>query len=253
MGIKSNKKQLLVQNTKNSFFIHVSESITIEEIKQEIERKEGIHSEEQVLLLDGKQLKVLEYALLKNLSIIRVNLRLKGGKGGFGSLLRGQASTRRKITNFDASRDLKGRRIRNVNNHKKLIEFLKKKKTDDNIIENEVNMFKIMEKNNRQIKYNQKLNQNYKNKLNKCDQEMGNSVWEGFNKKKNLKKNVETEEECKIEKKIHISFEDTLKKIMNDEIKGIENLTEKIDKKIKPVKVSFNFFFLHIFNILGTE
>jgi len=39
-----------------------------------------------------------------------------------------QANTKRKITNFDASRDLTGRRIRNVNNEKKIAEYYRKKK-----------------------------------------------------------------------------------------------------------------------------
>ena len=51
-----------------------------------------------------------------------VLLRLVGGKGGFGSLLRGQgaAAQQKKTTNFDACRDMNGRRMRHVNAEKKL-------------------------------------------------------------------------------------------------------------------------------------
>jgi len=52
---------------------------------------------------------------------VRVSLRIVGGKGGFGSLLRGAPANPgvKKKTNFEDSRDLSGRRIRHVNNEKK--------------------------------------------------------------------------------------------------------------------------------------
>ena len=50
-------------------------------------------------------------------------LALSGGKGGFGSLLRGAAKSARVTTNFDACRDLSGRRLRHVNGEKKIQEF----------------------------------------------------------------------------------------------------------------------------------
>ncbi|KAG0456279.1 hypothetical protein HPP92_024067 [Vanilla planifolia] len=52
-------------------------------------------------------------------------LRLPGGKGGFGSLLRGAATKagQKKTNNFDACRDMSGRRLRHVNAEKKLEEW----------------------------------------------------------------------------------------------------------------------------------
>ena len=52
-------------------------------------------------------------------------LKLAGGKGGFGALLRGAANSAGTTTNFDACRDLSGRRLRHVNGEKKIIEFAK--------------------------------------------------------------------------------------------------------------------------------
>lgn len=52
-------------------------------------------------------------------------LGLAGGKGGFGALLRGAANSSGTTTNFDACRDLSGRRLRHVNGEKKIIEFAK--------------------------------------------------------------------------------------------------------------------------------
>ena len=48
-----------------------------------------------------------------------VSLRINGGKGGFGSLLRGQGMFAR-VDNFEACRDLEGRRIRHVNDEVRL-------------------------------------------------------------------------------------------------------------------------------------
>eukprot|EP00871_Galdieria_phlegrea_P000786 jgi/Galph1/1708/GphlegSOOS_G363.1 len=45
---------------------------------------------------------------------------LKGGKGGFGTTLRGQAAFRRKSDNISACRDLEGRRIRDLEAEKHL-------------------------------------------------------------------------------------------------------------------------------------
>eukprot|EP00250_Pteridium_aquilinum_P018012 c23895_g1_i1 orf=1-801(-) len=52
-------------------------------------------------------------------------MRLRGGKGGFGSLLRGAATKagQKKTSNFDACRDMSGRRLRHVNAEKKLKEW----------------------------------------------------------------------------------------------------------------------------------
>lgn len=51
--------------------------------------------------------------------------RLAGGKGGFGSLLRGAATKagQKKTNNFDACRDMSGRRLRHVNAEKRLEEW----------------------------------------------------------------------------------------------------------------------------------
>lgn len=56
---------------------------------------------------------------------VHLLLRLVGGKGGFGSLLRGAATKagQKKTSNFDACRDMSGRRLRHVNAEKKLEEW----------------------------------------------------------------------------------------------------------------------------------
>jgi len=54
---------------------------------------------------------------------VRVMLRVLGGKGGFGSMLRTSGKNGVKTTNFDACRDLNGRRLRHVNAESALREW----------------------------------------------------------------------------------------------------------------------------------
>jgi hypothetical protein len=84
---------------------------------------------------------------------------LLGGKGGFGSLLRGQKSTK-KTTNFSAMRDLSGRRIRHVENEKKLQEWSQeqiKKAEEDEKQKEEEGHKRLEEKRDQLAKIEKKL------------------------------------------------------------------------------------------------
>merc|ERR1719310_2586634 len=60
--------------------------------------------------------------------------RLLGGKGGFGALLKKQMSQGKKTTNFDAMRDLSGRRLRHAKAVDRIKEWMEKKKRDDDLV-----------------------------------------------------------------------------------------------------------------------
>lgn len=62
---------------------------------------------------------------------IHVCMRLFGGKGGFGSMLRAIGAQIEKTTNREACRDLSGRRLRDINEEKRLKEYLEKKANQD--------------------------------------------------------------------------------------------------------------------------
>jgi hypothetical protein len=70
----------------------------------------------------------------QNLPEYQIRICLLGGKGGFGSLLKRQPAVKKRTNNFDACRDLSGRRLRHVNQEKMLIEFQKKKEEEERFI-----------------------------------------------------------------------------------------------------------------------
>ena len=119
-------------------------------------------------LCNGKILKDQESLDSYDGQIIESRIRLKGGKGGFGSSLRLQQATKKQTKNFDACRDLQGRRIRKVNQERQLSEWRTKKAEEEKLLKkyiegynnNEVDLFKkiMNEKRNMDaIKKNQKF------------------------------------------------------------------------------------------------
>lgn len=72
--------------------------------------------------------------LIKDRSIIEISEILLGGKGGFGSLLKGQPPVKKRTTNVDSCRDLTGKRIRHVNQEKMIREWEQKKSDEDRIM-----------------------------------------------------------------------------------------------------------------------
>ncbi|KAG5442085.1 silencing defective protein Sde2 [Clonorchis sinensis] len=59
-------------------------------------------------------------------AVVQTHYRLRGGKGGFGSMLRAIGSQIEKTTNHEMCRDLSGRRMRDVNMERKLKEWYAK-------------------------------------------------------------------------------------------------------------------------------
>nr|SVE85934.1 EOG090X0OE5 [Daphnia pulicaria] len=59
-------------------------------------------------------------------TFVRTNISLAGGKGGFGSMLRAIGAQIEKTTNREACRDLSGRRLRDINEEKRLKDWVSK-------------------------------------------------------------------------------------------------------------------------------
>ena len=59
---------------------------------------------------------------------------LLGGKGGFGSLLRSQKHWAKRTTNFDSSRDLSGRRLREAQAGERLRTWVEEQRREDAVV-----------------------------------------------------------------------------------------------------------------------
>ncbi|KAL7083131.1 hypothetical protein ACP275_14G143000 [Erythranthe tilingii] len=145
--IESGTHQVFVKllDGKHKIFNFTAPSISVSALKQRIQAITSVPSHLQLLLFndskiihDEQTLKLdqtrahlgLSETLDPNFStqfpvVVHLLLRLRGGKGGFGSLLRGAATKagQKKTNNFDACRDMNGRRLRHVNAEKKLEEW----------------------------------------------------------------------------------------------------------------------------------
>ncbi|XP_020571483.1 protein SDE2 homolog [Phalaenopsis equestris] len=120
-------------------------------------------------------------------------LRLPGGKGGFGSLLRGAATKagQKKTNNFDACRDMSGRRLRHVNAEKKLEEW--KAEADDRRLEKLAEQF--LKKKAKETKKNSSVDvdkylEKYREDSAKCMEEVEESVRRSFDVYKDLKRKI---------------------------------------------------------------
>ncbi|XP_008776845.1 replication stress response regulator SDE2 [Phoenix dactylifera] len=120
-------------------------------------------------------------------------LRLRGGKGGFGSLLRGAATKagQKKTNNFDACRDMSGRRLRHVNAEKKLDEW--KAEAEERKLEKLAEDF--LKKKAKEVKKNstvevEKYLEKYREDTEKCMEEVEESVRQSFGLYKESKRKM---------------------------------------------------------------
>ncbi|KAK3868946.1 hypothetical protein Pcinc_025695 [Petrolisthes cinctipes] len=100
------------------------ENVTGAKLLHTLTSKEGC-VEDVVLQCEGRVLSA-NTPVPDNTTVI-ATLRLCGGKGGFGSMLRAIGAQIEKTTNREACRDLSGRRLRDINEEKRLKDFISKK------------------------------------------------------------------------------------------------------------------------------
>ncbi|KAH8388208.1 hypothetical protein KR093_000301, partial [Drosophila rubida] len=84
-----------------------------------------LQAEEFYLTFNGKRLSD-DHNEVVGSSDVYCTLRQVGGKGGFGSMLRAIGAQIEKTTNREACRDLSGRRLRDINEEKRVRAWLEK-------------------------------------------------------------------------------------------------------------------------------
>lgn len=139
--------QVICQNWSNhAYAFDISQGESIERVKQIISQREGIPSKLIRLVQANKELH--KASTINPLITLQVLIKggLKGGKGGFGSLLRSMKPKEKQSENFEACRDLSGRRLRNVYNEQRLEEWNKKKSEEDKFIEEETKEYEKTKK-----------------------------------------------------------------------------------------------------------
>ncbi|KAM3622742.1 uncharacterized protein V6R79_002691 [Siganus canaliculatus] len=97
----------------------------VRDVVKTLSQKVGAASLEDFYVIRNGRLSYLEDPLQHG-AIYHLEPRLCGGKGGFGSMLRALGAQIEKTTNREACRDLSGRRLRDVNHEKEMVDWLKK-------------------------------------------------------------------------------------------------------------------------------
>lgn len=110
----------------SSRFINLSvgHGSTVGDLRDLLASREGIPPEDCYVSSNGR-ISDQDHKLQAG-AVYRLEPRLCGGKGGFGSMLRALGAQIEKTTNREACRDLSGRRLRDVNHEKEMAEWLKK-------------------------------------------------------------------------------------------------------------------------------
>jgi len=102
--------------------------LSVCDLRAAIAAAEGVPPEDQRLVRDGRTLAQGDAMVAGALPPVTLCLRVEGGKGGFGAMLRGKAlaAGQKKTTNFDACRDLNGVRLKAVHQQRQIDEWRSK-------------------------------------------------------------------------------------------------------------------------------
>ncbi|KAL0129375.1 hypothetical protein PUN28_004221 [Cardiocondyla obscurior] len=148
--------------------------ISAEDLKREVEGATGFSRDQYYILVNGKLLQ--EDAVLSN-GCATVVPKLLGGKGGFGSMLRAIGAQIEKTTNREACRDLSGRRLRDINEEKRLKAWIEKqaKREKEAVERKKKKLEKLCAEPRHEFK-----DQRYDQERSELTERVGDAVEEGF-------------------------------------------------------------------------
>ncbi|XP_055587627.1 splicing regulator SDE2 [Uranotaenia lowii] len=145
-----------------------------------IEGFTNLPSSDYYLTQNGKRicLEVIDN-IEARLGPVHVQERLLGGKGGFGSMLRAIGAQIEKTTNREACRDLSGRRLRDINEEKRLKAYLDKQQNapEDERAKLQKKIDKLLAKPKHEFH-----DEEYNQARSDLTQNLGEAVEEGFRK-----------------------------------------------------------------------
>ncbi|KAJ3321248.1 hypothetical protein HDV06_004473 [Boothiomyces sp. JEL0866] len=109
-------------NQNHSFLFN---EIRVEELEKLVQDKFGLLGFQ---LLQGNNRPATEFTDNGFPYFLKVNIPTLGGKGGFGSVLKakGAKMASQKTTNFDSCRDLNGRRLKTLDEARRLADYIEK-------------------------------------------------------------------------------------------------------------------------------
>ncbi|XP_046435064.1 replication stress response regulator SDE2 [Neodiprion fabricii] len=152
----------------------IEEGVTAEEVGQRVARLTGFGVDDFYILQNGRLARGTELCENAKAEIIP---RLPGGKGGFGSMLRAIGAQIEKTTNREACRDLSGRRLRDINEEKRMKSWIDKQASREE--EAAERKKRKLERLCAQPKHEFK-DKNYENERSTLTEKVGDAVEEGF-------------------------------------------------------------------------
>ena len=181
--------QILIRTIEGASLFIDRDELTqdlVSSLKKHLESHLGILATDFFLEQENRVLLDLQSLTSLPASEIYMKIRLNGGKGGFGSLLRGQAPKKKYTNNFSSCRDLSGRRLRQVDNEKKYAEWKAKKEEEEQFIEREQKEYESKKKVLQQAIYanKYKIDDKYKKQLQKSSKSIADGVMKGISKHK---------------------------------------------------------------------
>lgn len=200
--------------------VEAYEASNLPNLQQQLEDRWGHTGLE--IMADGMELS--ELSLDHSLgAILDVRVSVLGGKGGYGSLLRIAAAQKKHFNNFDSSRDAMGRRLRDIKNEHRLIQFVKKKQQEQDTIEREKKALEELKRQQKMLKPSSRelaaktVEESYTKQIDQRESAMRNLVARAYLAKRVPKhlEEVEELESVKDEKQLPIRIIDPLTKLIH--------------------------------------
>ena len=177
------------------------------------------------IVLNGEDVHDLTWDDVPEMALLEVEVEVLGGKGGFGSLLRIAAAQKKHFNNFDSSRDSNGRRLRDIKNQLRLEEFIKKKRVEKRLLDEEMAQLKKQQENlptDTSLPLRLEAEESYKEKLSTWQQNLDSTIRRGSILRKTTKRRVNPEQNDEVKQEIADQEEEVLGKRKALNQKGLD-------------------------------